>query len=196
MQLITICFLVVEITFVQSKVDCGGYTARNCFACPGLFRLRHCGGECVWKSRKFFLKIFDFGRCVKKPTTNQAKPPVHGGIGQWSSWTICSSDCRRHRTRKCDNPVPENGGTECPGISRKMSKKCKRGKCKGQPQNSIEEEGDEKCGKRFVTQAITRITNGKNANRGRFPWQAALGYKMPGNDTIRYLCGGSVVSKR
>ena len=42
----------------------------------------------------------------------------------------------------------------------------------------------------------TRITNGKPAPRGGFPWQVAVGYRNPNDDTIDYLCGAALVTKR
>ena len=50
------------------------------------------------------------------------------------------------------------------------------------------------CGLSNVTN--TRITNGKPARRGSFPWQVAIGYRNPNDDTIDYLCGGALVTKR
>ncbi|XP_070200226.1 uncharacterized protein [Littorina saxatilis] len=44
--------------------------------------------------------------------------PVHGGFGNWSQWTSCSTTCGdgiQSRERLCDNPVPANGGDPCSG---------------------------------------------------------------------------------
>jgi len=43
---------------------------------------------------------------------------VHGGLSQWTTWSLCDKQCgggwtRRHRA--CDNPAPENGGRFCIG---------------------------------------------------------------------------------
>ena len=43
---------------------------------------------------------------------------VNGDWGLWSSWSACSSSCgggMKHRSRKCNNPIPQNGGLECGG---------------------------------------------------------------------------------
>ena len=41
-----------------------------------------------------------------------------------------------------------------------------------------------------------RITNGAPAKKGQWPWQVALGYTNPSDNTIDYLCGGALVTKR
>ncbi|XP_060591307.1 SCO-spondin-like isoform X2 [Ruditapes philippinarum] len=34
---------------------------------------------------------------------------------EWSSWDVTCANGSRTRTRKCDNPAPQNGGQNCPG---------------------------------------------------------------------------------
>mgnify|MGYP005983464147 CR=1 FL=1 len=44
--------------------------------------------------------------------------PQDGGWGPWSDWNDCPSSCTagcKSRTRRCDSPVPENGGQYCVG---------------------------------------------------------------------------------
>ncbi|KAH9498406.1 A disintegrin and metalloproteinase with thrombospondin motifs 3 [Bulinus truncatus] len=46
------------------------------------------------------------------------KKPVNGNWSSWTQWTFCSTDCGvglKHRTRTCNNPEPEFGGTPCEG---------------------------------------------------------------------------------
>ncbi|KAH9498407.1 hypothetical protein Btru_008190 [Bulinus truncatus] len=46
------------------------------------------------------------------------RKPVNGNWNSWTQWTSCSTDCGvglKHRTRACNNPAPEFGGTPCEG---------------------------------------------------------------------------------
>ncbi|KAG8182020.1 hypothetical protein JTE90_013951 [Oedothorax gibbosus] len=50
--------------------------------------------------------------CHKEPC------PVNGEWGNWANWTPCSATCglgQRMRSRSCDNPKPEFGGSNCTG---------------------------------------------------------------------------------
>ncbi|GIY13520.1 hypothetical protein CDAR_68362 [Caerostris darwini] len=50
--------------------------------------------------------------CYKRPC------PVSGEWGNWMDWTPCSSSCGvgvRKRSRICDNPKPQFGGSDCIG---------------------------------------------------------------------------------
>jgi len=54
---------------------------------------------------------------------------IDGGWGEWTKWSKCNGKCpktsgKQMRTRKCDNPVPENGGENCVG-KKKEEKSCK-----------------------------------------------------------------------
>jgi chondroitin sulfate proteoglycan 4 len=45
---------------------------------------------------------------------------IDGGWGPFGDWSECSSACGggyRFRQRKCDDPVPENGGLPCLGCN-------------------------------------------------------------------------------
>ena len=42
--------------------------------------------------------------------------PIDGDFGDWEAWGQCSHTCGESfssRTRKCDNPAPQNGGRDC-----------------------------------------------------------------------------------
>lgn len=53
--------------------------------------------------------------------------------------------------------------------------------------------GTDVCGK--VT-TENRITNGKIASLGQFPWMAILGYRRRGYSGVSFLCGGTLVNER
>ena len=58
---------------------------------------------------------------------------VDGEWGAWSNWSMCSVTCGNGsliRERTCDNPMPDNGGGDCPGNnSETMS--CEMEQCPG-----------------------------------------------------------------
>ncbi|XP_050966448.1 A disintegrin and metalloproteinase with thrombospondin motifs 3 isoform X3 [Labeo rohita] len=57
------------------------------------------------------------GHCMWK-NANQVKQD--GAWSAWSKYGTCSRSCGtgvRFRTRQCNNPVPSNGGQDCPGVN-------------------------------------------------------------------------------
>lgn len=53
--------------------------------------------------------------------TNQTQCKINGEFGEWSRWSRCTKSCgggTKHRTRKCDNPLPSFGGAQCEGPKR------------------------------------------------------------------------------
>ena len=46
---------------------------------------------------------------------------VDGKWGDWSPWSVCESNCKKTRSRSCDNPVPVNGGRDCVGEGRNIT---------------------------------------------------------------------------
>ena len=50
---------------------------------------------------------------------------VDGKWGSWESWGECNpATGTKSRSRDCDNPAPQNGGSSCPGDS-EQTKDCK-----------------------------------------------------------------------
>ncbi|CAL4247410.1 unnamed protein product, partial [Meganyctiphanes norvegica] len=65
---------------------------------------------------------------LSQECTGDLCTPIHGGWSSWSSWGVCSSDCRHHRSRSCNNPTPQHGGTNCTGDNT-LSQDCTGGMC-------------------------------------------------------------------
>ena len=56
---------------------------------------------------------------------------IDGHWGKWSSWSSCSKSCGEGqitRSRRCDDPVPNNGGANCIGLEM-MTSPCKTRSC-------------------------------------------------------------------
>jgi semaphorin 5 len=52
------------------------------------------------------------------PCPSPKQPAIDGGWGPHGSWSECSAPCGggfKIRRRKCDDPLPQNGGQDCPG---------------------------------------------------------------------------------
>ncbi|XP_054908558.1 netrin receptor UNC5D-like isoform X2 [Poeciliopsis prolifica] len=67
------------------------------------------------------------GMSVQKSTCNTVCP-VDGGWGEWSEWSVCSSDCDRQRARECTAPEPKHGGRLCEGAA-SAAENCTGGLC-------------------------------------------------------------------
>ncbi|CAD5126733.1 DgyrCDS14789 [Dimorphilus gyrociliatus] len=61
-----------------------------------------------------------------------SKCPIAGGWSEWSIWSDCEPECGgdgiQTRRRDCNNPIPENGGPECPGTPIDI-RECKSPNC-------------------------------------------------------------------
>lgn len=55
---------------------------------------------------------------------------VNGGWGAWTQWSFCDSNCQKKRWRFCDNPLPQNGGLNCTGLSQEIQN-CTPLECQG-----------------------------------------------------------------
>ena len=61
---------------------------------------------------------------------------VNGAWSEWQPWFSCSVTCgggKQSRTRECNNPTPENGGSECTtdGSSGTEMRNCQENGCPG-----------------------------------------------------------------
>lgn len=60
--------------------------------------------------------------------------PYNGQWSYWDAWSDCSVSCGggvRMRNRSCTEPLPENGGDDCVGISI-QSESCNSFMCPGE----------------------------------------------------------------
>ncbi|XP_046600130.1 semaphorin-5B isoform X1 [Neodiprion lecontei] len=67
-----------------------------------------------------------------------APPPKNGQWSQWSPWDKCSRPCGggiRTRRRTCDNPLPSDGGAECPGCGFQIED-CNTHQCEDEKRSS------------------------------------------------------------
>lgn len=58
--------------------------------------------------------------CTNLPPCPHPNKPIDGGWGPYGVWSECTAKCGsgfRLRRRRCDSPVPKNGGLECIGCS-------------------------------------------------------------------------------
>ena len=79
-----------------------------------------------WSCLCFGLIDHEVNRVFRLPSVS-----VDGGWGAWGSWSSCSKTCgggSQSRTRRCDNPKPQNGGEVCKGSSR-QTRKCNTNAC-------------------------------------------------------------------
>ncbi|CAL4081241.1 unnamed protein product [Meganyctiphanes norvegica] len=143
--------------------------------------------------------------------------PVHGNWSPWSAWSSCSAECQRQRSRTCSDPVPKNGGRNCPG-ERTSSENCTTGECAktidiSPPTTNFE------CGK------ATQVTHGlfrrkrafsqgntvlevspftdifalagpavRESTRNAWPWMALLGQDRAGRRS--WFCSGVLLNQQ
>lgn len=72
--------------------------------------------------------VTDRVHCVNKPCD-----PVNGNWSSWSTFSECSKSCGggfQTRTRYCDNPFPQYGGSDCEGESADI-RNCNEHDCPG-----------------------------------------------------------------
>merc|ERR1711971_674751 len=118
-------------------------------------------------------------------------PVIDGKWSNWSHWGSCSKTCgggTQKRSRACNSPPPSpDGGAPCEGEDEDM-RECGDETCPSSVAIPPE------CG--ITKVRALRITNGQPAKINQWPWQVALGYTNPEDNTIDYLCGGALVTKR
>ena len=107
--------------FSACSVTCGNGTMkrkRTCTSPPPKNRGRNCSSlEAAEQFQFCFLR----------------KCPIHGGYSEWSSFSNCSKSCGtgiKRRSRKCSNPEPQHGGSNCSHLGLSMEiKNCNEQPC-------------------------------------------------------------------
>ncbi|KAK2572947.1 A disintegrin and metalloproteinase with thrombospondin motifs 2, partial [Acropora cervicornis] len=109
------------------------------------------------------------GKCVPMNDDNLTIPlprptvkPTHGGWSSWTELSACSRSCGvgvHYRTRKCNNPVPQNDGRQCEGKDIKFEL-CNVKDCPGKLR-TFEQIRNEQCQRRapLVAAGIRGLTS-------------------------------------
>lgn len=110
----------------------------------------HGGRVCVGQDRSEVL-------CTGNPPCPVLKAPTQdGNWGSWSDWEPCSSICGggyRKRIRRCDNPPPMSGGSDCIGCNVEYES-CNTHQCPEQTKHT--------------TWSPWYITNSSNSNKNEY----------------------------
>ena len=64
---------------------------------------------------------------------SSALTATNGEWGQWNAWSSCDKSCgggKRDRSRFCDAPYPQNGGSPCAGVGKEYEP-CNTAQCPG-----------------------------------------------------------------
>ncbi|XP_065068435.1 uncharacterized protein LOC135693793 [Rhopilema esculentum] len=86
------------------------------------------GSSCVKLRQRFCMSenradcpgADSYGVIEETQPCTSCQEAMNGHWNKWGSWGSCSKTCNegvRTRHRKCDNPAPSNGGSQCPGSS-------------------------------------------------------------------------------
>ncbi|XP_078001337.1 A disintegrin and metalloproteinase with thrombospondin motifs 9-like [Glandiceps talaboti] len=93
-------------------------------------------------------KWCDKGECVENLG---ARSPINGGWSPWEKYSECSRTCNggiKYATRKCTNPVPQNGGKYCLGRRTKY-RSCRTKSCPGGERDFREQQCSKYDGQHF-----------------------------------------------
>uniref|UniRef100_V9KHD9 Complement component C6 n=1 Tax=Callorhinchus milii TaxID=7868 RepID=V9KHD9_CALMI len=82
----------------------------RCTPCPNNARTVMIDNSCVC-----MCKAGTYGDNCEKRVANYHSVVQDGSWNCWTQWSACHASGTRHRTRRCNNPVPAHGGAPCPG---------------------------------------------------------------------------------
>ncbi|EDO47848.1 predicted protein [Nematostella vectensis] len=92
---------------------CGGglqSRARTCSNPRPSYRGKYCVGDSLQRQR------CNEQKCEAR--IPEVARPINGQWSSWEGWQACSKSCGggvQKRMRKCNNPIPSNGGRTCRG---------------------------------------------------------------------------------
>jgi len=107
--------------------QCQTFKDLNNGTCPTVDN-KECGGRGVCTNKK---SCHCEGGFDPKSGCASALVTRDGAWGNWSSWTVCDKGCdggKRKRHRFCNNPFPQHGGADCPGV-RQQTEDCNTEDC-------------------------------------------------------------------
>lgn len=87
----------------------------QCAPCPNNGRPTLSGTECICVCQSG-----TYGDNCERRSPDYKSNAVDGNWGCWASWSQCDATYKRTRTRKCNNPTPQQGGKACEGVSQQV----------------------------------------------------------------------------
>ncbi|XP_067279974.1 complement component C6 [Pseudorasbora parva] len=82
----------------------------KCAPCPNNARPALSGTECIC-----ICQTGTYGPNCEKRAPDYTADEVDGRWSCWSSWSTCDATLKKHRSRTCTNPAPQQGGRHCQG---------------------------------------------------------------------------------
>ncbi|CAM4667736.1 unnamed protein product [Leuciscus chuanchicus] len=87
----------------------------KCAPCPNNARPALSGTECIC-----ICQTGTYGPNCEKRAPDYTEDKVDGRWSCWSSWSTCDATLKKHRSRTCNNPAPQRGGTPCQGLEKQV----------------------------------------------------------------------------
>lgn len=87
----------------------------KCAPCPNNARPALSGTECIC-----ICQTGTYGANCEKRARDYTSDKVDGRWSCWSSWSTCDATLKKHRSRTCNNPAPQQGGRPCQGPEKQV----------------------------------------------------------------------------